>query len=150
MKSIVMKLPMLLRTTALVAAASFLLTTTSVGQTVAKPQPAPPGAWTVIGSTVADYDLDHDSILIRGRFDHFSKIMFKVTEAPLHMHRVVVTYENGQPDEIPVKEKIKKGGESRAIDLRGEGMRGIRRIDFWYDTRGSSGERAVVTVFGKK
>jgi|SoiMethySBSTD1v2_1073268.scaffolds.fasta_scaffold168185_2 hypothetical protein len=35
-----------------------------------------------------------------------------IFEAPLNMHRLVVTYDNGEPDEIRVQQKIKKGGES--------------------------------------
>ena len=119
-------------------------------QTVVKPRPAPPGSWTLIGTTTANFSIDHDSIIVRGPFDNFTKIMFKVTEAPLELHRLTVTYDNGEPDEIRVREKIKKGGESRAIDLKGVGRRSIRKIDFWYETRGGHGERAEVTVFGKK
>jgi hypothetical protein len=36
------------------------------------------------------------------------------------------------------------------IDLRGVGQRSIRRIDFWYDTRGIARGKADVTVFGMK
>lgn len=135
--------------TALIAGIGLLLAGFVHAQTVVKPRPVPPGEWTLIGTTVANYSADHDSIIVRGPFDNFSKIMFKVTEAPLNMHRLLVTYDNGEPEEIAVRQKIPKGGKSRAIDLRG-GIRSIKRIDFWYDTRGSTHERAEVTVFGKK
>ena len=42
------------------------------------------------------------------------------------------------------------GGESRVIDLRGVGQRSLRRIDFWYDTKGVGRGTADVTVFGMK
>ena len=136
--------------TSVIAGLAVCLAGPADAQTVVKPRPSPPGSWTLIGTTEANFSADHDSIIVRGPFDNFSKIMFKVTDAPLTMHRLVVTYENGEPDEIPVRQKIKKGGESREIDLKGVGRRGIRRIDFWYETRGGRGERAEVTVFGKK
>jgi len=44
----------------------------------------------------------------------------------------------------------RQGGESRAIDLRGIGKRSVRRIDFWYDTKGFLKGKADVTVFGMK
>jgi len=36
------------------------------------------------------------------------------------------------------------------IGLRGSGQRSIRRIDFWYDTKGLLNGKADVTVFGRK
>lgn len=66
------------------------------------------------------------------------------------MHRMVVTYENGQPDRIDVRLASAQGGESRVIDLRGVGTRHIRRIDFWYGIKGLGRGRADVTVFGMK
>jgi hypothetical protein len=54
------------------------------------------------------------------------------------------------PDKIDVRHNIPEGGESRQIDLAGSGKRRIRRIDFWYDTKGLLKGRAHVTVFGMK
>jgi hypothetical protein len=65
------------------------------------------------------------------------------------MH-MVVTYDNGQPDKIDVRQNIPQGGESRVIDLKGIGKRNIRRMDFWYETKGFMKGKADVTVFGKK
>jgi hypothetical protein len=49
-----------------------------------------------------------------------------------------------------IRQNIPQGGESRAIDLRGIGKRSVRRIDFWYDTKGFLKGKADVTVFGMK
>ncbi len=87
---------------------------------------------------------------MKGPFDNFRKIKFKVTDAPLNMQRMVVTYDNGQPDNIDIRQNIPQGGESRVIDLRGIGKRSVRRIDFWYDTKGFLKGKADVTVFGMK
>ena len=64
------------------------------------------------------------------------------------MQRMVVTYDNGVPDNIDVRQNIPQGGESRVIDLRGTGTRSIRKIDFWYDTKGFLKGKADVTVSG--
>ena len=109
-----------------------------------------PGEWRLIGQTHADHAADHDSIIVKGPFDNFRKIKFKVTDAPLNMQHMVVTYDNGQPDKIDIRQSIPQGGESRAIDLRGIGKRSVRRIDFWYDTKGFLKGKADVTVFGMK
>jgi hypothetical protein len=119
------------------------------GQQVSRPKPGPAGSWRVIGSTHAGFKADHDAIVVNGPGDNFRKIKFKVTDAPLNLLRLVVTYDNGEPDKIDVRYNIAQGGESRVIDLRG-GSRSLRRIDFWYDTKGILKGTADVTVVGMK
>ncbi len=127
-----------------------LLAAPANAQKKVTPKPGLPGSWQLIGTTQAGHTADHDAIIVKGPFDDFRKIKFKVTDAPLEMHRMVVTYDNGVPDKIDVREKIKKGGESRVIDLRGAGKRSIRKIEFWYETKGLLNGKADVSVFGMK
>jgi hypothetical protein len=117
---------------------------------VVQPQPGNAGSWRLIGQTHADHGADHDTIIVNGPYDNFRRIKFKVTDAPLNMQHMVVTYDNGAPDKIEIRQNIAQGGESRVIDLRGVGKRSIRRIDFWYDTQGLLKGKADVTVFGMK
>ena len=119
-------------------------------QKVVQPRGGSPGEWRLIGQTHADHAADHDTIIVKGPFDNFRKIKFKVTDAPLNMQHMVVTYDNGAPDKIDIRQNIPQGGESRVIDLRGVGKRSIRKIDFWYDTKGFLKGKADVTVFGMK
>jgi hypothetical protein len=119
-------------------------------QQAVQPRGGSPGEWRLIGQTHADHGADHDSIIVKGPFDNFRKIKFKVTDAPLNMMHMVVTYDNGAPDKIDVRQNIPQGGESRAIDLRGIGKRSVRKIEFWYDTKGFLKGKADVTVFGMK
>jgi len=117
---------------------------------VTHPNPGPPGSWRLIGQTHANHTADHDVIVVKGPYDNFRKIKFKVTDAPLNMHYMLVTYDNGQPDRIDVRQNIPKGGESRAIDLKGVGTRSLRKVEFWYDTKGLLNGKADVTLFGMK
>jgi len=119
-------------------------------QKVTHPRAGAPGEWRLLGTTHANHTADHDTIVVRGPFDNFRRIKFKVTDAPLNLRRMVVTYDNGEPDKIDTREDIPQGGESRVIDLRGVGQRSLRRIDFWYDTKGIGRGTADVTVFGMK
>jgi hypothetical protein len=114
------------------------------------PGPAAPGQWVVIGTTQAGFSADHDGIVVSGPFDKFRNVKFKVTNAGLNMQKMLITYDNGQPENIDVRQNIAQGGESRSIDLKGIGKRSVRRIDFWYDTKGVLNGRADVTVFGMK
>jgi len=135
---------------ALVAACTLGASAVALAQQVVRPNPGAAGEWRLIGQTQADHAADHDSIIVKGPFDNFRKIKFKVTNAPLNMQHMVITYDNGQPDKIDIRQNIPQGGESRAIDLRGIGKRSVRRIDFWYDTKGFLKGKANVTVFGMK
>jgi hypothetical protein len=93
---------------------------------------------------------DHDVIVVRGPYDNFRRIKLKVTDAPVNIKHLVVTYDNGAPDQVDVRQRIEKGGESRAIDLRGAGRRSLRKVELWYDTAGRFQGRADVTLFGMK
>jgi len=135
---------------AVLAATLALSAAPVLAQKVVQPRGGSPGEWRLIGQTHADHGADHDAIIVKGPFDNFRKIKFKVTDAPLNMQHMVVTYDNGAPDRIEVRQEIPQGGESRVIDLRGIGKRSIRKIEFWYDTKGFLKGKANVTVFGMK
>jgi hypothetical protein len=125
-------------------------TTPAVERKVVAPRAGPPGSWRLIGTTQAGFTADHDTIIVQGPFDNFRRIKFKVTNANLNLQHMIVAYDNGAPERIEVRENIRQGGESRQIDLRGVGQRSIRKIDFWYDTKGFLKGKANVTVFGMK
>jgi hypothetical protein len=76
-------------------------------------KPGVAGQWRVIGQTHASHTADHDAIFVQGPYDKFRRIKFKVTDAPLNLYRMVVTYDNGAPDKIEVRQNIAKGGDSR-------------------------------------
>lgn len=122
----------------------------AIAQQTVRPKAGATGEWKLIGQTHADHAADRDGIIVKEPFDNFRKIKFKVTGAPLNMQRMVVTDDNGQPNNIDIRQNIAQGGESRAIDRRGIGKRSVRRIDFWYDTKGFLKGKADVTVFGMK
>jgi hypothetical protein len=134
----------------LLCAAILAVSPSLEAQKVVRPRAGAPGEWRVIGTVTANFTADHDALVVAGPFDNFRKIKFKVTGAALNLQRLVVVYDNGEPDKIDVRQNIPEGGESRQIDLRGIGQRSVRRIDFWYDTKGIMRGKASVTVVGQK
>ena len=62
--------------------------------------------------------------------------------------QVVVTYDDGVPEKLDVKENLAAGAETRVIDLHG-GKRSIRIIEFWYETKNNKGDKAEVVAFGQ-
>ena len=128
-----------------------LLPDLSFSQTVVSaPRPGTPGEWRYLGTVNARFTADHDAIVVQGPYDFFRRIKFKVTNAPINIIRLIVTYDDGGlPENIDTRFSIPAGGESRIIDLRGN-RRKIRTIEFWYDTKGVLQGRANVSVFGQK
>jgi hypothetical protein len=108
------------------------------------------GNWRLLGSVSAGHSGDHDVINVTGPSDYYRKLKFKVTNSPLTMNKMVVTYDDhGAPENIDTRTDIPKGGESREIDLKG-GKRKIRNVQFWFDTKGFLNGKAEVTLFGLK
>ena len=122
----------------------------SFAQQVTAPRAGGVGTWRLLGTTHANFTADHDAIYIKGPYDYFRRIKFKVTDAPVNIVRMVVRYDDGGlPENINTRFTIPEGGESRVIDLKG-GRRKLKSIEFWYDTVGILRGRADVTLFGLK
>jgi hypothetical protein len=108
------------------------------------------GGWRNLGTTHAKHSAEHDRIIVRGPYDYFRKLKFKVKDAPIQITRMIVIYQDGRlPEKIQTRYNIPKNGESRVIDLKG-GRRKIKSIEFWYDTKGFLQGTADVTVYGLK
>jgi hypothetical protein len=136
--------------TILLFAAMITAAITVTAQQVSQPRPGAKGTWRVLGHTQANRSADHDVIIIKGPYDYFRKLKFKVTDAPLQMQRMLVRYDDGgRPENIDIRYNIPQGGESRIIDLRG-GKRKLKSVEFWYDTKGFLKGKADVTLFGIK
>jgi hypothetical protein len=119
-------------------------------QQVAKPKPGNTGSWRNLGTISAKSSGDHDVILIKGPYDYFRRLKFKVTDSKIEIREMLVRYDdNGAPERIEVRQEIPKGGESRVIDLRG-GKRKLKSVEFWYKDKGFMNGKADVTLFGIK
>ncbi len=51
---------------------------------------------------------------------------------------MLITYDNGVKDQVTLKLAIREGEESRSI----------RKIEFWFDTKGRFSGKAIVIVYG--
>jgi hypothetical protein len=117
---------------------------------ISQPKQGSAGSWRILGTTQANHNADHDIIYIKGPYDYFRRLKFKVTNSPLKMKNMVVKYDDGGlPEKIDVRYDIPKGGESRVIDLKG-GKRKLKSVEYWYETKGFLNGKAEVTLFGIK
>lgn len=104
--------------------------------------------WKFIGDKKVNFLIDRDVIHVTGN-DNFSQIKLKVTEGPVHILDMDIYFENGDKFDVSIRNKIPRGGESRVIDLPG-GSRSIKKIEFWYETKGFLKGRGRVSVWGKR
>ncbi|MDG1332953.1 MAG: hypothetical protein P8P74_11535 [Crocinitomicaceae bacterium] len=105
--------------------------------------------WKRLGTRTVNYTIDKDDMYVGAKEGGFTKLKVVVTGGAMNMHRMVVTYMNGEKEEIQLRHNFKKGSGSRIIDLNG-GKRLIKNIRFFYDTKGLARKRAKVTVFGRR
>lgn len=128
---------------ALVVAALMLSTQVAIAQTSSASE-----EWQQLGSHVVDYTLDYDVIPVTYKKGVFASLKFKVTDGNINMHRCMVTFENGEKQEIEIKHQFTANSE-KVVDLKGN-TRIIEKITFWYDTKNSSSKKAIVEVWGRK
>jgi len=105
--------------------------------------------WHKIGETTADFKTDKDVIKILGD-DRFKSLRIKTTDAPVHIEQLTVVYQDGEPENVPVRYDFKPGTESRNIDLKGY-ERKIKEVDFIYRTvPNNKVDKAHIEIWGLK
>jgi len=103
--------------------------------------------WQLLGTAHVDGSADHDNIKVGRRDGAFHEIRLRVRGGAIEFQRVVVHYGNGASDEIAVREVIRGGDQTRAIDLRGE-RRNINSVELWY-AKAHSRQRPMVELWGR-
>lgn len=105
--------------------------------------------WNHIDTKKVNYRIDRDVMYVGADDGRFSKLKLRVTGGDLNMHRMIVHYVNGAPDEIQLRHTFNKRSKSRVIDLKGN-KRFIKKIVFIYDTQNNENRKARIAVFGKQ
>ena len=104
-------------------------------------------AWVALGQREVNDRVDHDAVGVTARRGEYQRIKLMVQRAPVDFHRVIVHFGDGSKQEVEMRNTIRAGGETRAIDLEGRD-RVIRSVEFWYDARTIRGRKASVRVLG--
>jgi hypothetical protein len=105
--------------------------------------------WHKIGETTVDFKSDRDVVKIWGA-DAFKSIRLKAVDAPVHIENLEVVYQDGEPEQIPVRFDFKAGSESRNIDLKGYKRR-LKEINMVYKTVPNwKGDKAHIEIWGLK
>jgi hypothetical protein len=105
--------------------------------------------WELLGTQTVGFGVDRDVVRVGRREGRFERLRIEVHENDINLYDLKVVFGNGEVQDIPVRERIRAGGRTRPLDLRG-GDRVIDRIELIYQTRPGFGGRAVVQVYGQR
>jgi hypothetical protein len=104
--------------------------------------------WENLGSKEVKDRSEQDTWHVGRGKGEFRKIKLAVIDRPVRFYRLQVKYENGRIEEFEVRNLIRAGGETRAIDLTGN-ERFIDKVDVWYEASTvRRGRRSHVTLYG--
>lgn len=105
------------------------------------------GRWEYLGEANVDGQRDHDFIRVGRSEGRFSRLQIHVDRAPITFERVVVHFANGGDEVINMRNRIPAGGQTRAIDLRGND-RVITGVEFWYSRGNYRSRQPHVRLYG--
>lgn len=104
--------------------------------------------WELLGRQSVGFGVDRDVVQVGRKDGDFRKIQLRVKGNAVEVLDLKVVYGNGQTDDITVRENIRDGGKTRAIDLKG-GERFIRSVQLVYRSKPNFKGQAVVEVWGR-
>ena len=104
--------------------------------------------WEKLGSRKVNMGADHDEILVTAYEGFFTKIKFKVLDAPILLRNLKIVFGNGESRNVKVNKKFTAGMESRVIDLP-ENKRIIKKIVLNYTAVAKHKGKATFVVWGR-
>jgi len=105
--------------------------------------------WVFLGQAHVDGQQDHDRIHVGKDKGRFHALQIRVKEAPIRFERVVVHYGNGSEETLHIREVIRAGDQTRAIQLAGR-ERFIESLEVWYAKANPDSRRPEVRLWGMR
>lgn len=122
---------------------SSLLFVFTIGASIASAQ-----QWVDLGTKEVKDRAEQDTWHVGEGKGSFRSIKIKVNHKAVRFYRLSVKFENGQTQEVELRNLIPAGGETRAINLNGTDRR-IDKVDVWYEAQTvRRGARSSVTLYG--
>ncbi len=105
--------------------------------------------WERLGCRNVGFAVDRDTIRVGKSEGRYKKIKLRVKQAPIEFYEVRVVFGNGGQLDIPIRQVVEAGSESRPIDLPGY-ARVISQVDLLYRSVPTFKGAAEVCVIGKQ
>lgn len=104
--------------------------------------------WVMLGTANVDGGRDHDVVRINTP-GAFRALQLGIKGGTIEFQRVVAHFENGEDQELQVRERIASNSRTRVIDLSGERRR-VRSVEFWYGKPNWGRSRPKVNLWGMR
>ena len=105
--------------------------------------------WKVMGNAKIERKSGSAKIDVGGEEGLVKRIKFEVRGTDVEFKKVTVTYESGDPEEIDIRDEVRRGGKTRAIDLKG-GNRVIKRVLINFKVDKDADRDAAIVLMGHK
>jgi hypothetical protein len=105
--------------------------------------------WKVMGDAKIERKSGSAKIDVGGEEGLVKRIKFEVRGADVEFKKVTVTYESGDPEEIDIRDEVRRGGKTRAIDLKG-GNRVIKKVLIAFKVDKDTDKDALIVLMGSK
>jgi hypothetical protein len=103
--------------------------------------------WVLLGESHVDGQHDHDNISVGKEKGKFSHLRINVEKEAIEFDHIVVHYGDGQAETLHVRNKIRAGDHTRAIEL--DGTRYIESLELWYSRVHKSSDKPEVKLWGE-
>lgn len=104
--------------------------------------------WDLLGTKTVDYAIDRD-VITANQAKTYNALRVKVNNGTVNVHKVTIHFANGDTQDVKLPDELTKSNDGGIIDLKGN-QRAIEKITFWYDTKNSDKNKAVVEVWARK
>ena len=105
--------------------------------------------WHKIGEVKANFKTESESIVPMGK-DKFTALKLKITDAPIVISQVIITYEDETMQKVPLTGSIVAGGETTEVALTSPSKE-IKKVSFTYKSQPNfEGDKAHVELYGLK
>ena len=105
--------------------------------------------WKVLGDAQIEKKGGTAEIKVGGEEGLVKRIKFEVRGTDVEFKKVTITYENGDPEQVDIRDKVRRGGKSRAIDLKG-GNRVIKKVLIAFKLDKDADRDARIVLMGHK
>jgi len=105
--------------------------------------------WKVLGEVKIERKSGNSQIDVAGAEGLVRQIKFEVRGAEVEFKKVAITYEKGDPEEIDIRDSVRRGGRTREINLKG-GNRAIKRVVITFKVDKDADRDALIVLLGKK
>ena len=105
-------------------------------------------AWDDLGTKSVDFALDRDVVSVSNK-EIYKTLKIKVDQGTVNVYKATVQFAGGRTQELNLPEVLTKENDGKLIELK-DNKEVIEKITFWYNTKNSKTEKAVIKIWARK